>query len=78
MEREQFQQRLTLLNRGTIILLAAAFIASFFLPEVVSQNLNEQMVGWLQGVLGTIVIFQIASGEKQNDYYFPKQEKEPD
>ena len=73
-EKLKFLKRLTLINRATVILLTAAFIGSFFVP--VPTGTPEQVIGWLQGVVGTLVAFQIANGEDQNKFWFKTNEFE--
>lgn len=74
----EFQKHLTLMNRWTIIGLSVLFIASFLVPWFfpnVKSAIDEQTLGWLQGIIGTIVIFQITSGERQNNHWFPGDNK---
>ncbi len=68
-----FQKKLTLINRGVLVALIAAFLAAFLVP--VPEGMNEQMLGWLQGILGSLVVFQISSGERQNDHWFQSIDK---
>ena len=64
----EFQKKLTLINRLVLVGLICAFLGAFMLP--MPEGMNEQMLGWLQGILGSLVVFQISSGERQNDYWF--------
>lgn len=69
-----FQQILTLINRAIFIAVLAAFISTFYFP--MPEGMSEQQLGWIQGIVGTLVVFLISSGEKQNDYYFRPKDDE--
>ncbi len=67
---EKFQMWLTGSNRMILVLLIIGLGSMFYFP--IPEGVSEQMVGFLQGLMGAIVLRFLDSSERQTDHWFQK------
>lgn len=63
-----FLQQITWFNRITVVALIGGLVATFYFP--IPEGVGEQQLGWLQGILGTLIMVIVNGAERQSDFWF--------